>query len=141
MGSDPLEDPQKTDLAADGPSESGPRAPSDDIVSLPTDDHGRLFGKYRVIRKLGDGGMGSVWRGEQLARGRPRALRVSVSGGGDSESNRLRFHREAVILARLSRHPNAVLVHDTGFTGRFGYVEMEYVEGPTLRQRLERTGP
>src|SRR5262249_48819600 len=112
----------------------------EDEDSIPVDPNALLFEKYRLIRKLGDGGMGSVWLVEHIGLEQLRALKVIKSEVADNERNRLRFRQEAKILAKLSRHPNAVPVHDTGFAGKFAYIEMEYIEGQTLRKRLEETG-
>jgi serine/threonine-protein kinase len=114
--------------------------PWEDEDSVSGDPNALLFEKYRLIRKLGDGGMGSVWLVEHIDLEQQRALKVMKSEVADNETNRLRFRQEAKILAKLSRHPNAVPVHDTGFAGKFAYIEMEYIEGQTLRKRLEETG-
>jgi serine/threonine-protein kinase len=113
----------------------------DDDEALPADADGNLFGKYHVIRKLGGGGMGYVLLVEHVGLRQPRALKIIKSEVADNETNRLRFQQEAIILAKLSRHPNAVVVYDTGFVGKFAYIDMDFQEGQTLRQRLEQTGP
>ncbi len=115
--------------------------PWDDEDAIPADADGNLFGKYRVLRKLGDGGMGSVLLVEHVGLEHERALKIIKSEVADNETNRLRFRQEAKILAKLNRHPNAVPVHDTGFVGKFAYIEMDYQEGQTLRKRLEPGRP
>jgi serine/threonine protein kinase len=128
--------PEGGDLAGNGLSLANR---SDDLDAIPVDADGYLFGKYRVVRKLGDGGMGSVWLVEHVGLEQHRALKIIKSDLADSPTGLDRFRREAKILARLSRHPNAVTVYDAGLVDRVAYIEMDYIEGPTLRQRLGQT--
>jgi serine/threonine-protein kinase len=91
-----------------------------------------LDGRYTIVEKLGQGGMGVVYRGLQHSVGRDCAIKViSPSQLRDAEAMK-RFLREAKLASRLS-HPNAVAVHDFGQTsdGVF-YLAMELVEGRTL---------
>ena len=114
------------------------RSGEDDAI--PTSPEGYLFDKYRMLHKLGGGGMGFVWLVEHVALEQQRALKVIRSEVADDPVNLDRFRREARILAKLSRHPNAVQVYDTGFVGKFAYIEMDYLEGQTLKNRLEQDG-
>ena len=99
-----------------------------------------LSNKYRVIRKLGEGGLASVWLVQHLGLGETRALKVIRSSIAEDATFLARFDREARILARL-KHPNAVIVYDTGVVGDVPYIEMEYLEGRTLRERLTSGQP
>jgi serine/threonine protein kinase/formylglycine-generating enzyme required for sulfatase activity len=112
----------------------------DDEDAVPYDADGYLFGKYRVLHKIGGGGMGFVWLVEHVGFELQRALKVIKSEVAENPANLERFRREARILAKLSRHPNAVTVYDTGFVGKFAYIEMDYLEGQTLKKRLEQGG-
>jgi len=95
-----------------------------------------LLNKYVVLEKLGEGGMGSVWLVRHLVSGERRALKIIHSSIiARMPSVWERFRREAQTLTQL-KHPNAVIVHDTGVAGTVHYIEMEYIEGQTLREWL-----
>ncbi|MCA9686341.1 MAG: serine/threonine protein kinase, partial [Myxococcales bacterium] len=98
-----------------------------------------LVGKYRVIDRLGVGGMGAVHSALRLSLGDVVAIK-SILPHRSNPRNRARFIREARALARV-RHPNVVHVFDFGESedGR-PYMVMEYVEGPTLSQVLAAGG-
>ena len=121
-----------------GSTLSAGRSGEDDAI--PASAEGYLFNKYRMLHKLGGGGMGFVWLVEHVALEQRRALKIIRSEVADDPVNLDRFRREARILAKLSRHPNAVQVYDTGFVGKFAYIEMDYLEGQTLKDRLEQDG-
>ncbi len=99
-----------------------------------------LLDKYRVERKLGEGGMGSVWLVHHVRLDEPRALKFIAEGISRDRQARARFEQEARILAKL-KHPCAVAVHDTGIVGDSAYIEMEFVQGESLRRRLRRGEP
>jgi len=99
-----------------------------------------LLHKYRVDRKLGEGGMGSVWLVHHMGLDEPRALKVIADGIADDPHVRARFEQEARILAKL-KHPGAVAVHDTGIVGGTAYIEMEYIRGDSLRKLIHRGEP
>lgn len=95
--------------------------------------------RYRVELLLGRGGMGAVYRAEQLLLGRTVAIKVlrrlERDGAGEA-----RFRREAMAVARL-KHPNIVTCHDFGVCEQFGaYLVLEYVQGCSLREELDRFG-
>ncbi len=94
-----------------------------------------LLNKYRVLEEIGRGGMGAVWLVEHLGFGEKRALKVIHAVVASDRRVRARFEQEAKILAKL-KHPNAVIVHDTGIVGQVAFIEMEYLEGQTLRELL-----
>jgi len=100
-----------------------------------------LDSRYRIDALIGRGGMGTVYRAEHLALGRPVALKVLRSAHGARTDLVQRFQREAVAAGQI-RHPGIVEVLDFGRTpeGRF-YLSMELVDGETLAGRLARTGP
>jgi len=123
--------------------EIGDRCPSDGTrlvrITAPLDPMlGReLDGRYMVLQKLGQGGMGAVYRGTQLGLGREVAIKV-VSAHLVSEPDVVkRFLREAKLASRLT-HPNAVAVLDFNQTddGLF-YLVMELVNGRTLDKVFE----
>ncbi|MEV5750780.1 TerD family protein [Actinoallomurus sp. NPDC052308] len=97
-----------------------------------------LGGRYRLVRQLGEGGMGQVWEAQDETLGRRVAVKVIsllAGGGGRGDEARARFLREARITARL-QHPNIVTVHDLGETGTEGdrvpFLVMELVRGEGL---------
>lgn len=97
-----------------------------------------LEGRYVLERELGRGGMATVYLAEDLKLHRRVALKVLRPELAASLGNE-RFHREVEIAARLN-HPNILPVHDSGEAGGRLYYAMPYVEGESLRQRLEREG-
>jgi len=95
------------------------------------------FGRYRVLRRLGEGGMGTVYEAEQDAPPRTVALKV-IRSDRDSPDSRKRFAREVRILGKLD-HAGIARVYDSGVTddGRL-YLAMEYVQGLRLDEHFRR---
>ena len=100
---------------------------------------GQNIAHYRIVRKIGVGGMGEVFLAEDTKLGRQVAIKVLLSPN-PNESQVARFHREAKAAAALN-HPNIVSIHELGSAGTTSYVVMEWLEGQTLRQRLEDGPP
>jgi eukaryotic-like serine/threonine-protein kinase len=96
-----------------------------------------LDGRYRLLEPVGRGGMATVWRGRDLRLGRDVAVKLIAESRLSDPTFVERFEREAQIAARLS-HPNLVGVHDLRIDAGQPYLVMEFVEGETLEQRLER---
>jgi hypothetical protein len=98
-----------------------------------------LDGKYRIEQKLGQGGMGAVYRASHLGTKRAVAIKVIRPRFANDEEFVGRFRREAEAAGRL-RHPNVVDVTDFGFAqtagGRVAYLVMEYLDGCTLAEVL-----
>lgn len=94
-----------------------------------------LFGRYLVVRKLGQGGMGVVWLVRHLQFDSERALKLIVTGVADDQETRARFKREARIMDRLN-HPNAVRIYDAQFGKDVAFIEMEYIRGKSLKDVL-----
>lgn len=92
-----------------------------------------LNGRYRLIDRIGTGGMSVVYRGQDLSLGRIVAVKVLHESLTDDEGFLRRFQREAHAAANLS-HPNIVTVHDIGKDGNRYYIVMEFVDGRTLKQ-------
>jgi serine/threonine protein kinase/tetratricopeptide (TPR) repeat protein len=97
-----------------------------------------LAERYTLERELGRGGMATVYLAEDLKLHRRVALKVLRPELAASLGNE-RFLREIAIAARLS-HPHILPLHDSGEAGGHLYYAMPYVEGESLRQRLEREG-
>ena len=95
-----------------------------------------MFGRYLVEKKLGEGGMGSVWLVRHLELDAHRALKLIVSSHSFDPEAQARFRREARVMAKLS-HPNAVVVHDARIAPDVAFIEMEYVRGESLNRLLK----
>jgi len=99
----------------------------------------RNLGNYEIIDKLGEGGMGEVWRARDRRLQRMVALKVLPQEVAGDPARRARFEQEARALGALN-HPNIVAIYDVGEdTGR-AYIVSELVEGESLRAVLDR-GP
>ncbi|HET7444124.1 MAG TPA: PASTA domain-containing protein [Solirubrobacterales bacterium] len=94
-------------------------------------------GRYRVLRKLGAGGMADVWLAEDQHLQRQVALKVLHRHFAQDREFVARFQREAEAAAAL-QHPNIVSVYDRGEVDGTSYIAMQYVEGPTLKQLIDR---
>ena len=91
--------------------------------------------RYRVIEKIGAGGMGEVYRAQDIELGRPVALKF-LSADVSQHPNRLkRFILEAKAASALN-HPNILTVYEIGRAGEDTFIATEFVEGVTLRQHL-----
>jgi serine/threonine protein kinase len=88
---------------------------------------------YKIVSRLGEGGMGVVWRGVQRSTNREVALKVMSAGRFGSDRARQRFEREIELAARLE-HPHIARVYDSGSSGGLWYYAMELVEGQHLDQ-------
>jgi len=93
--------------------------------------------RYRVLRRLGSGGMADVWLAEDAHLQRQVALKVLHSRFLQDQQFVERFQREAEHAAGL-QHPNIVAVFDRGQDAGVNYIAMRYVEGPTLKELIER---
>jgi tRNA A-37 threonylcarbamoyl transferase component Bud32 len=99
----------------------------------------RLSGRYRLESKLGSGGMSTVYLARDETLERWVAIKVLHREISDQPDQIERFRREARAVAQLS-HPNVVAVIDAGEDGGYPYIVFEYVEGETLKQRIDRLG-
>ena len=98
-----------------------------------------IAGKYRIIDEAGAGGMGVVYKAEDLKLKRTVALKFLPLRLADSTELRERFLVEAQAAAALS-HPNICVIHEVGESEKCPYIAMEFVEGKTLRDRIKK-GP
>ncbi|MFN8390943.1 MAG: protein kinase [Bdellovibrionota bacterium] len=99
-----------------------------------------IDGKYRVLSKLGAGGMGAVYKAEHSLMGRMVALKVLHPHLIENEELMKRFQHEARIASKL-KHRNAITTYDFGIYQGAPYLAMEYVEGRTLNDLIAKTGP
>jgi serine/threonine protein kinase len=105
----------------------------------PDPEVSETFGRYRIERLLGRGGMGSVYLAQDTLLGRPVALKVPVLEAPAAAAVRARFFREAQAAAALM-HPNICPIHDVGEIDGVPYLTMAYLDGEPLSRRLAR-GP
>tara|TARA_R110002096_G_scaffold408075_1_gene606927 strand:- start:18697 stop:20580 length:1884 start_codon:yes stop_codon:yes gene_type:complete len=115
------------------PAQSGVHAPN--MIGR------EVGGRYRILAKLGEGGMGAVYRAEQISLKRIVALKVLKPELSSEPGLVRRFNAEATLAAKLN-HPNTVTLFDFG-QGEDGalFIAMEYIEGKSLRQVLVKEGP
>ncbi|HZI93890.1 MAG TPA: serine/threonine-protein kinase [Patescibacteria group bacterium] len=98
-----------------------------------------LAGRYRIIGLLGKGGMGEVYRADDLKLGQPVALKFLPEAFASDPERLARFHNE-VRLARQVSHANVCRVYDIGETDGHHFISMEYVDGEDLSSLLRRIG-
>jgi len=96
---------------------------------------GQLVGHYRVLEKIGAGGMGEVFRARDERLGRDVALKLIRPASSDNPDHLRRFEQEARAAAALN-HPNILAIYDVGFEGTVPYIVSELLQGKNLRQRL-----
>jgi len=96
---------------------------------------GQRVGDYRILREIGRGGMGTVYRAVQESLGRMVALKVFPAVFTLDPVRLERFRREARATARI-RHPNIVPIYDVGESDGIHYYAMQLVEGPSLHAVL-----
>src|SRR5579863_2468665 len=102
-------------------------------------DAGAELGPYRVQERIGEGGMGEVYKARDSRLGREVALKVLPALMMGDAASRARFVREAQAASRLN-HPNIVTIHDIGESGGRVFIAMELVAGKTLNALIPRTG-
>jgi serine/threonine protein kinase len=100
---------------------------------------GQHLGHYEILEKIGEGGMGAVWKAKDTRLGRLVALKA-LSSRMLTDDGRRRLMQEAR-AASILQHPNIVTLHDVGSHDGIDFLVMEYVAGETLDQRIQRTGP
>src|SRR5216110_3137725 len=98
-----------------------------------------LSQRYRIVGLLGRGGMGEVYRAEDLKLGQAVALKFLPQEVTHSADRLARFYQE-VRLARQVSHPNVCRVHDIAETGGQHFLSMEYIDGEDLASLLRRIG-
>ncbi|MDX1417361.1 MAG: protein kinase [Candidatus Promineifilaceae bacterium] len=96
-----------------------------------------LNGRYKLLRRIGSGGMAVVYQAQDLLLGRPVAVKMLHESFSGDEQFLGRFRQEAYSAAAL-QHPNIVIVHDIGQDGHRQYIVMEYVQGQTMKQIVRK---
>src|SRR5919106_1807669 len=97
-------------------------------------------GRYRIVRKLGSGGMANVYLAEDEDLGRRVAIKILNDRYANDDLFIERFRREAKSAAGLS-HPNIVSIYDRGEAEGTYYIAMEVIEGRSLKQLVLARGP
>jgi tRNA A-37 threonylcarbamoyl transferase component Bud32/tetratricopeptide (TPR) repeat protein len=100
----------------------------------------RQFGEYKILREIAQGGMGVVYQAQHVKLGRVVALKMIRTGNLSGVAEVNRFKAESQAIAKLA-HPNIVPVFDAGEVDGQPYFSMAFVEGESLAQRVQRTGP
>jgi len=110
------------------------------ILPVRPDSHGAepiflpaVYGDYRAERYVARGGMGLVLKGVRVGGTEPVAVKVLLPGTLADRRDAELFEREVAMLARV-RHPHVVKLLDHGKSGRFHFLVLEWIEGPSLRQ-------
>jgi serine/threonine protein kinase len=129
--SDPGRKPSSTEITVDGFQDAAPHAPS----SLP-----EVIGEYRILGRLGEGGMGVVYKAVHTTLDREVALKVMRPELASNERFVARFLREARTAARID-HPNIVTVYDAGMDAGYLFIAMRFVPGGDLAQAVRDRGP
>lgn len=100
---------------------------------------GVRFGPYEILRPLGSGGVGEVYRARDTRLGRDVAIKILSAELSADFARRQRFEREAKIISSLN-HPHICVLYDVGHQDSLDYLVMECVEGESLAARLQK-GP
>ncbi|MFI5232664.1 MAG: serine/threonine protein kinase, partial [Gemmatimonadales bacterium] len=119
--------------------------PRDGTALRSSNTSGDLLGsivaeRYHILKKLGEGGMGTVYLAEHVKMGRKAALKVMNPGMNADPDAIARFNREAANASRLN-HPNVCGIYDFGETSDgLIYLAMEFIEGESLSSLIEKNG-
>jgi serine/threonine-protein kinase len=97
---------------------------------------GTTISHYEVLEKLGEGGMGMVYKARDIQLGRFVAIKVLIPASGESSDRRARFLQEARAASSLN-HPNIITIHDIVAVKNGDCIVMEYVRGQTVGEALE----
>ena len=110
------------------------------VINRGPDMIGKLImNRYELLEKIGEGGMGIVYKAKCHSLNRLVAVKILKSELTEDEDFVARFKREATSAARMS-HPNIVNVHDVGRSNNINFIVMEYINGKTLKQVIKDSG-
>src|SRR4030095_6148681 len=102
-------------------------------------DSDRRLLHYRIIQKIGQGGMGEVYKAEDTRLGRNVAIKLLPPSATENIVARRRFLQEAQSASSLN-HPHIVTIYSIEESEGFDFIVMEFVEGETLKTRIENQG-
>src|SRR4051812_9252949 len=97
---------------------------------------GQVISHYEILEKLGEGGMGVVFKARDTVLGRLVAVKVLLGAGGHTQDKRLRFLQEARAASALN-HPNIITIYEIANSGDADYIIMELVRGETLHDLID----
>ncbi len=97
---------------------------------------GRTLSHYKVIEKIGEGGMGEVYLAKDTKLDREVAVKVLPATFSENKERLARFEREARLLASLN-HPNIAAIHEFEESDGVHFLALEYVPGETLAERIK----
>ena len=127
--------------ASVGAANTGAEAPLDRANTDGSDEYlGKTFGKYRVTKRLGNGGMAVVYQAEDLLMKRQVAIKFLSGAFLHKPAAIERFMREAQVAGRLS-HPNIIAIHDVSKEARACFIVMELLSPGSAGQHLKQKGP
>ncbi len=101
---------------------------------------GKTISQYKIVEKIGEGGMGVVYKAEDTKLDRFVALKFLPHNLNINDDERQRFVQEAKAAAAIN-HPNVCVIHDIQEQDDQQFIVMEFVEGKTLRNIVGATGP
>ena len=115
--------------------------PEDTAMPTPWEEGGKenTVGEFKLLKKLGEGAMGAVFKAQQPSFNRTVALKVLFKQVGDNPKLVKRMYQEGLIMGRLD-HPNIVCGYGVGEDKGWHYIAMEYVDGQNLAKWLSRVG-
>src|SRR5687768_12957276 len=99
-------------------------------------ENGTIIGRYKILARLGAGGMGEVYLAEDIELERQVALKVLLAEVATDEDRLRRFVQEAKAASALN-HPNILTVHEIGSFENSRFIATELIKGETLRERLK----
>lgn len=102
---------------------------------------GKVFaGRYRILEEVGRGGMGRIYKVEDLELATVVALKI-IRPEYLNDPGMIRRFKKEILLAREISHPNVVRIHDFGESDGIQFITMQYVQGESLRELIRKVGP